>query len=62
VTASIDYDVENFQVPGGNKTKPYSWPVSTVNVSGSLPGSIFFNLAAINDVIGNSAGTRACSH
>lgn len=51
VTASIDYDVENFQIPGGSNTKPYSWTVSSTVDPDTTWGSW---VTGINDVVFNS--------
>lgn len=58
VMAAVDFDVENFQVPGGSVAKPYSWAASpAVNVQAAFPANYGgATPTAINNVISDSLG------
>jgi photosystem II stability/assembly factor-like uncharacterized protein len=57
VAASIDFDVESFQIPGGSGTKPYSFAVAaTVNVQNESPYFAGTGGTGMNDVINDSNG------
>jgi photosystem II stability/assembly factor-like uncharacterized protein len=65
VKASIDYDVENFQIPGAEGVKVYTWNVSSVDLSGlgiGPPSPCSYNCifpTSINDVVGSSTNTNS---
>jgi len=50
-TGGIDMDVENFQIPGGNKQKPYSWAASNLNFPTTFQTPY---VSGINDVMFNA--------
>jgi hypothetical protein len=55
LTASIDYDVENFQIPGSAGGKAYNWATSAVNMSG-LGTQVWGTQAyGMNNALWNSA-------
>jgi hypothetical protein len=59
ISSNIDFDVENFQIPGGSGIKPYTFSIlSTINLQNLSPYFVGAGITSVNDVVTDGNGTH----